>query len=160
MSSSQVYLCLHRAPGLVGDLIRWHSRGKYSHASLWVPGVGVIESREGKGVRRLPDLQPAKGEQIDVFEVAGLTIDQALDVWNFASAQVGKKYDWSMVFGFVSRATKEGHEAGGKWFCSELAFASFKQALVELLRDTVAWEVSPVLLGKSPLLKFVKTISQ
>jgi len=150
---------LHHAPGLFGDLIRWQTRGKYSHASLWFPSVGVIESREGRGVQRLADLKLKKGERIDVFEVTGFTTDQALDVWNFASKQLGKSYDWPMVFGFVSRSTTEGQQTGGKWFCSELVFAAVKAAGVELLRDCEAWEVSPALLSKSPLLKLVSQFS-
>jgi hypothetical protein len=151
--SPRVVVCLHRGPGVIGRLIRWQTRADYSHASLLFPGRGVIESREFKGVRALPALAPAPGEVIDTFSVRGLGCLQEQAVFDFAQAQLGKRYDWPMVFGFVSRSPIEGHQSEGRWFCSELVYAAFRTAGIELLRGIEPWEVSPGLLSYSPRLE-------
>lgn len=150
-------IALHRAPGLVGTLIRWQTRGEYSHASIVMPNGSVIESREGKGVRQLKHLAPVKGEVIDLFEVTpALTADQHLQIAEFLRAQLGKPYDWTMVARFVSRR-QESRSTSGKWFCSELVYAALQQADINLFRATEPWEVSPGLLARSPLLKLVNS---
>lgn len=148
-----VFIALHRGPGLLGTLIRWQTRSPYSHASLYCAGDGVIEAREGHGVRRLSQLDPAEGEKIDLFRIASATPDQLALAWEFAHRQLGKPYDYTMVARFLSRRQASRKESG-KWFCSELAYAAFAHAGLDLLRGTEPWEVSPGLLGKSPLLSF------
>ena len=45
-------ICLHKGKGVVSRMIKWGTRGEYSHASILMDGVGTIfEAREGKGVR-------------------------------------------------------------------------------------------------------------
>lgn len=153
----RVFVCLHRAPGFIGALIRWQQRGDWSHASLLFPGLGVIEAREFAGVRALPALAPRPGERIDVFRVAGLTPAQEGEVFAFAQRQLGKPYDYTMVARFVSRRDAARKESG-KWFCSELAYAAFRSAGANLFRGTEPWEVSPGLLARSPLLHLVEII--
>lgn len=156
-SSSNVLIALHRAPGVVGSLIRWQTRSQYSHASLYCPGFGIIEAREGKGVQRLTDFQLKAGERVDLFRVNGVTDEETNNAWMFAAAQIGKPYDWTMVLRFVSRR-QESRASTGKWFCSELVYASWKSTGVELLRATEPWEVSPGLLGRSPYLTHERTL--
>ena len=149
-----VLLALHRGPGIIGTLIRWQTRSPYSHASLYCPGDGVVEAREGHGVRRLSQLDPLPGETIDLFEVPSATPEQLARLWQFAQAQVGKPYDYTMVLRFVSRRQASRKEAG-KWFCSELAFGAFRHAGIDLLARTEPWEVSPGWLPRSPLARFM-----
>lgn len=144
-------IALHRCTGIVSRLIRWQQRGEWSHASVILRSGAVIESREFIGVRQLPKLAPAKGEIIQVFNVE-CTDEQADAIESFLKSQVGKPYDWPMVFGFVSRSSKEGQESGGKWFCSELAFAAFQRGGIDLLARIDPWEVSPPHLSYSPLI--------
>jgi uncharacterized protein YycO len=146
-----VIVALHRSAGWIGRLIRWQTRSDYSHASILFYGLGVIESREFHGVRRLPALEAGPGEVIDTFSVT-LTPTQAAEIRDFALRQVGKPYDYTMVARFITRR-QESRSTSGKWFCSELVFAAFQKAGVSLLRDTQPWEVSPGLLAKSPLLQ-------
>lgn len=152
---NQLIIGLHRGTGLVSKAIQWQTRSPYSHVSVMCRNGCGIEAREGKGVRVTTDWLKFKapGERVDLF-VVEVTPAQADSIEAFLLDQVGKKYDWTMVFRFVSRQQASRDESG-KWFCSELAFAAFQQAGVDLLRDTQPWEVSPGLLGKSPLLRLV-----
>jgi uncharacterized protein YycO len=149
---------LHRAPGVFGRLIRWQTRSDYSHASLYLPGQGIIEAREGKGVQHLREYEPKDGERIELYRIEGMADADAQSAWEFAEAQIGKAYDWTMVLRFVSRR-QESRSSSEKWFCSELVYASLKAAGIELLRATDPWEVSPGLLGRSPRLSFSRTLN-
>lgn len=148
---------LHRGTSFIGRLIRWQSRSVYSHASMILPGGVFIESREGIGVQcrflsgPSAEVPAAKGELVDQFTLEA-TAAQVAHIEDFAKAQVGKKYDYTMVARFVSRRGPSRRQSG-KWFCSELVFAALERAGLDLLRDTQPWEVSPGLLSKSPLLK-------
>lgn len=145
-----IIIGLHRGTGVIGKLIRWQTRGEYSHASFILPDGLFVEAREFIGVRALPRLQVARGETVDLFTVHA-TEAQVVAVAAFAREQLGKPYDYTMVARFVSRR-QAARTSSGKWFCSELVFAALQQAGINLLRDTEAWEVSPGLLARSPLL--------
>jgi uncharacterized protein YycO len=140
---------LHRSSGLVSRLIKWQTRSDYSHASLVLEDDSILESMQGKGVVMNRKLHEA-GERIDLFTVHALaSVHQ--DALQFAKDQLGKGYDYTMVARFISRRGAN-RSASGKWFCSELVFAAFKESGLPLLRDTESWEVSPELLSKSPYL--------
>jgi uncharacterized protein YycO len=144
-------IALHRAPGLIGTLIRWQTRGEYSHASMLMDDGSVIESREGHGVRRLPRLVRRKGETIDLFNFFH-SPEQNRQITTFLEAQIGKPYDYTMVARFVTRR-QASRAQSGKWFCSELIYAALQQAQLPVFRATDPWEVSPGLLARSPLLQ-------
>lgn len=151
-------VALHSAPGFIGRAIRWQTRSQYSHASLYLPGQGIIEAREGKGVRHISDFELKEGERIEIYRIEGIADADANFAWEFAQAQIGKGYDWTMVLRFVSRR-QESRSSSEKWFCSELVYAALKAAGVDLLRATDPWEVSPGLLGRSPRLSYNRTIT-
>ena len=146
-------IALHRGTGLISRLIQWQQRGEWSHASVILRSGAVIESREFIGVRQLPKLVAAKGELIHVFNVE-CTDEQADKIEAFLKAQIGKKYDYPMVFGFVSRSDTEGTASDGKWFCSEVAFAGFQAGGINLLARIEPFKVSPPHLSYSPLMQF------
>lgn len=143
-------IALYRGTSFVGKLIRWQSRGCYSHASVILPDDSVIESKEFIGVRHLPHIISDPGEAVDQFTVA-TTPAQDLAIGVFLKAQLGKTYDYAAIARFITRKPQPTDDRD-KWFCSELVFEAFRQAGIILLARTEAWEVSPSLLGKSPLL--------
>lgn len=151
-----LYIALYGGSGVIGTAIRWQTRSQYAHAAL-VRGKVLIEAKEGKGVLAR-QLEPAD-EAATYFEVRGLTDEQVAQAWAFAAVQVHKGYDWTMVLRFVSRR-QESRASTGKWFCSELVYAAFKEAGVDLLRETEPWEVSPGLLARSPLLRVISNPKQ
>lgn len=149
-----VTVCLHRGTSLVSRLIRWHSRGEYSHASILMPDGRHYEAREGKGVLRHPHFTLTnKSEQVDQFTLKEPLTEQELNKLEyFLLKQVGKRYDWPMVFGFVSRSEVEGTASAGKWFCSELVYAAFHAIGRPLLATHESWRIDPATLGLSPFL--------
>jgi uncharacterized protein YycO len=144
-------VCLHKGTSVISKLIRWQTRSNYSHASLLFPDGTHLESREFVGVRWHKKFTPNPGEQVDQFVGPPLSEQQYDAIVRFALEQVQKPYDYTMVARFVSRR-QASREESGKWFCSELVYAAYASAGIHLLRDTQPWEVSPGLLGRSPLL--------
>lgn len=150
--SRELTICLHRGESVIGKLIRWQTRGGYSHASMILPDGYFIEAREFIGVRALfGGLVAQPGEKVDTFRIR-ISTEQEAKIAEFLRKQLGKPYDYSAVARFVSRR-KAGRSSSEKWFCSELVFAACLYADVILLRDTQPWEVSPSMLARSPLLE-------
>lgn len=152
-------IALYRGTGFISTGIKWQTRGPYSHAAIILPNNAVIESKEFIGVHQVPlevkDFGAAKGVAVEVYEVDTTDAEDAV-IEAFLRSQLGKPYDYSMVFRFVTRQGMDAHSKG-KWFCSELVFAAFQQAGINLFERTEAWEVSPSMLGRSPLLKPILT---
>ncbi len=140
-------VCLHHGTSWLSSLIKWQTRGRYSHASLLLPDGAHVEAREGRGVVRHRGFTAPQGETADVFELL-ITAEQAEAIEAFILGELGAKYDWRAVFSFVSRSTPKGASAD-KWFCSEFVVSALEAAGIELFRATTPWEVSPALLGRA-----------
>lgn len=145
--------------GAIGKAISRVSRGPYVHASTILDDKCVIEAQAFKGVQKLKSVTEGqkKGRVIDIYDV-DLTPEQEKIITEFLHAQIGKKYDWMMIFGFVLYASREGRKSRNKWFCSELVFASFEKANCILLERVDPWKVNPFNLSWSSKLKFNRRI--
>lgn len=139
-------ILLFKGRGILSAIIRWQQRTMYSHAAVLLWGLEIIEAWQGKGVQRkfLKSL-----ENILCLECPGMTQQQEFDVYSFMQSQVGRGYDYLGVLRFVSRQRNTTNE---EWFCSELVYAAFLAAGINLLARSEPWEVSPGLLARSPLL--------
>lgn len=133
--------------GVISTLIRWQSRGQYSHAALLMPDGQIVESWQGAGVRTkiLSDW-----EGVHRFDVPSMTTDQWDEAIAYALDKVGSGYDYLGVLRFISRRPSPDNE---RWFCSELVFSAFRYVGVDLLNRIDPWAVSPGMLSYSPLLK-------
>lgn len=143
---------LYCGTSFLSRLIRWKTWGKWSHASILTPDFKIYESWT-TGVRKVDDYRQDQtpGTVVHFFDVIGLTDEQSEKVIEFCNKQLGKKYDFWGIFGFLFR---KKYESSNKWFCSELVYAAFKYAGVELLNDIEAYKVSPTHLSYSPFLIF------
>ncbi len=142
---------LHKHNGLAECAIKWQTRSPYSHASVIMDAGQYAVEAVWPRVRLVE--RPPIDPQADYFKVS-LTPEQETRVREFLLKQVGKPYDLTMVCRFVTRQ-QETRKSQGKWFCSELIFAAFKTAGVELLARIEPWEVSPGTLSNSPLLVLI-----
>lgn len=140
---------LYKGTSIISRAIEWQTRGKYSHAAMILNDGSVVEAKEFIGVRRTLGLKSPKGVRVEVFEVQTSPLEDLI-IKNFLLAQIGKRYDYSMVLRFI---TRQGYdpESKKKWFCSELVFAAFRKAGIRLFERTQAWEVPPQMLARSPL---------
>lgn len=140
---------LFRGRGAISTLIRWQTRGEYSHAALLLPDGQIVEAWQGRGVRvkRLSDW-----EGIDKFTVLGMRAEQWDKAIKVALAEVGKGYDYWAIIRFISRGRMPENDS---WFCSELVFSALAQAGVKLFDRIEPSAVSPGLLAISPMLRLV-----
>lgn len=151
-------IALHRGKSLVGRLIRWQSRGPYSHAAIVLHDGEVYESREFIGVHSLPHTPVVKGERVDFYEVFTTPVQDDIIV-SFLKSQLGKQYDYLAIARFITREAMP-HWDKKKWFCSELVFYAFQQAGINLLDRIEPWAVSPNQLSTSPLLRGISKHSK
>lgn len=142
---------LFKGHGPVAAAIRWQTRSRYAHAAILTSDGTLIESKGNTGVHAVAGWK--KTEDAELFQVGGfgLTDREENAAVGWLSEQIGKPYDYLMVARFLDRE-QENRKSSGKWFCSELVFAAYQKAGINLLRDTEPWEVSPGMLARSPLL--------
>jgi uncharacterized protein YycO len=129
---------------LVSALIRWQTRGRYSHAAIRMRDGRIVESWQGAGVRT-KWVKDWSG--IDAYVVPGATDGQWDRAIGFALGQIGRGYDWWAIVRFVSRRAMPAND---RWFCSELVFAALAAGGVRLLERVEASAVSPGTLAWSP----------
>jgi uncharacterized protein YycO len=150
-------ILLFHGRGIISWLIRFQTRGQYSHAAVMLRDGRVIEAWQGSGkhfwrnggVRELPGLKEGK-EGIDAFEIQDLNEEQETRLQTWLLDQVGTKYDYRGVIRFITRARKGDVK---KLFCSELVFEGCLQVGITLLARTHSWEVPPDWLKRSTMLK-------
>lgn len=146
-------ILLYKGRGLLSRMVRFQTRSEYSHAAILLDDK-VVEATYVKGVAAV-SVEKFKC-QVDVFEVA-TTIGQDQKIKSFLVSQFGKFYDLTMCVRFFTRR-QATRKTKGRWFCSELVFAAFQAAGIELFKHIEPWEVSPGLLARSPLLRYSRTI--
>lgn len=151
-------ILLHSGPGFISRAIRFQTRSAWNHASLLFDDRYVIEAREFKGVVRTPvsDIIKAMTKEprlrVAVYDFAEpLTETEIERARQHAENQLGLPYDYGAVFRFISRRASV---INGRWFCSELVTEVANMATRPLFRETAAWEVSPGLIPRTPVLVY------
>ena len=151
-------IAAYKGRSLISKLIKWQTRGKYSHVAVMLSDNEIIEAWHSPArVRVIHSLSEGHkpGTPIDLFEVK-TTPAQDKSIRHFLRSEVGKKYDFAGVARFLSRRSKDNAD---KWFCSELAFSAFRSADIDLLKRIDAYQVDPVALSTSPKLKFIDSLT-
>lgn len=152
-----VLIGLYRKSGIISNIIKFFSRGNYSHVAIQVNGV-VYESKEFHSVRKLTDWC-INTATVDIYEIL-ITEEQEKELIIFLEKQLGKPYDYMMVLGFLFFTTREKRKSRRRWFCSEFVFAALEKIGIKLFNNIEPWKISPVMLSYSPLLKFKYQINK
>ena len=143
----QVKVFMSTADGLLSRLIRWQTRGDYSHAGFLLPDGTIIDSEWGHGVRHIMH-HPESYKRFDVYTIKDLTPIQSGELHRLLLADVGKvKYDYLAVLRFVSRRKMKLNDLA---FCSEYVLEKCRKIAIYLFhKRTHAWRVSPSVLPMS-----------
>jgi hypothetical protein len=159
-------LAFYQGKSLVSRLIRWFTWSRYSHVAWLCRDGSVIEAWHRGGVQRHQSLAEVHtpGTRVEIFKVLThegheLNNLQLGAIEQFLAKQIGNRYDFWGILGFLTRARMEAHNA---WFCSELVFAALRSVGVLPLERVAACKVTPGLLSFSPLLRWhaVVTLKQ
>ena len=149
-------LAFYKGNSLVSHLIRWKTRGPYSHVAVMFDNGGILEAWQGSdSVRWIDSLSDGHtpGTAVDVYSV-NVGYDE-LDAYLFARSKVGQPYGYRTVLKFL---TYTSGDDPASWICSEIALEVVRKAGVDLLSRVDAYKVSPVMLSWSPLLTLEKTV--
>lgn len=138
-------ILLFRGRGIISALIRWQTRGKYSHAALLLPSGEILEAWQGKGVR-VTTLKDWEG--VDAFAVPSMYPDQWAMAIEKGLYEIGAGYDYWGVFSFIRKQPSPDN-----WFCSVLVFSLIAAVGVRLLERIEPRHVYPTLISYSPLLQ-------
>ena len=150
-------LAFYRGKSIISRLIRWKTRGKYSHVAVMFDNGRILEAWQGtNSVRWINDLSDGHtpGTKVDIYDIDTLLMEDA--AFKFAEKQIGKEYGYRTIAKFLTNTSGDNREA---WICSEIALAVAIAGGVPLLARVDAYKVSPVSLSWSPLLKFNSSIT-
>ena len=153
-------IAFYKGDNILDDLVIFFSRGGYSHCCVVLNDGSIIEAKPFTSVRWCKSMTEKLecNSKIDIFEVV-TNSEQDKIIEDFLKKQLGKKYDYLSVIGFVLYDTNEGRKKYGKWFCSELVFAAFQKAGIDLLKRIDAWKVSPTILSYNNVMTLSDSIS-
>lgn len=106
-------LWFYKGPGHIFDqIIRWWTDSIYSHVEIVVDGI-AYGADAWQGRVRVANTSTFNRDNWDVFEITAIH-DTA-----WLNAQLGKKYDWLGIMGFLLFRVDDP----SRWYCSELAAA-------------------------------------
>lgn len=128
----------HDKNNLISNIISWFTFGEYTHVAL-VNGDSVIEAT-GKGnpngilLHSLEDFTK-KHKEVTFRKIQHSSPE---DVWNRASSQLGKKYNWWWMLGYLLHYNNLSNNT--VWSCSELIAWALGE---EVIPKRYLWFVHP-----------------
>jgi len=143
-----IKIAQYKGKSFFSRIIRFMTWGEYSHTAIMFSEVEIIEAWQGSNaVRVIKSLAEGhkSGTPVDIYRVE-MTDAQEHLFRQFITRQVGKKYDFKGIFGFLVR--KNAHKKE-RWFCSELFAAGCEASGVELLNNVLPHQVSPSMVTRS-----------
>lgn len=159
-------------PGTISHVIGWFTRSVYSHVAIKIfdkvchdeTDKLVYEAVE-EGFVKSADWgsRHEKGTIVDVLEFKeSVTLSEELKAATCGDNMLGSGYDYLMVVaGFPLRLKFEPKSSRKRFDCSEAAFL-MAAAMGEnrlLLERCQAYEMAPEDINRSPLLKWVQSIT-
>ena len=150
-------IALYRGISVASRLIRWYTRGPYSHAAWIDPDTGACYEAWTSGVRKelTYESNHTPGTPVDFFATPA-TREQSLAIRQFLQDNLGKPYDWPAIFKFVTRRPEAAADQE-RWDCSEIILSACLSAALPLLARVEPYKVSPSMLSWSPLLVHVRS---
>lgn len=131
------------------SLIAWFSAGHFSHVDAVLPKSGMLLGAQSRVIGSYPagvqirHQNYAPWQRRVEFEVS-CTATQSRRFYKFLREQVGKPYDHSAIWGFV---TGRDWRQDDSWICSELQAAALEYAGVLPKLYLAANKITPVALA-------------
>jgi uncharacterized protein YycO len=119
-------IALYKGKSIISRIIKSFTWSQYSHAA-WIDDDGsVYEAWHRGGVTHVNSISAnhTPGTLVHIYKVTNETPEIRQAVRIFLQSQVGLKYDWLGVFGFVLRAHRFARQ--NRWFCSELVAEAYR----------------------------------
>ena len=146
----------YRGTSLVSKLIRFFTRGPYSHVAIQTDDGRIFEAWHSPAkVRVIYDFGEGHepGTRVDLFELTMSFPEKAVA---HLEHSVGRRYDFKGVLGFLTKRTSDDRRA---CFCSELATEVSIIGGRPALDRVKPFKVSPTMLSMSPLFEYKGSIT-
>jgi uncharacterized protein YycO len=156
-----MYILQYQGISLASRLIKLVTWGIYSHTALANSAGFVCEAWEHGGVTHTtnPWENHTLGTKISIYKLK-CTLEQETMIMDRAVSQLGHKYDWQALFGFLPILRNLWKNDSNKWFCSHFAAWACRQGGVPLFSQTAPlYKVSPSRITWSSKLKFCETVT-
>jgi len=143
-----IKIAQYKGTSFVSRAIKFVTWGRYSHTAIILADDIIVEAWQGSNsVRIIKSLSNGHkpGTHIDIYSVR-MGAEQERVFRQFVLDQVGKKYDFWGIAGFLRR---KDLQRGESWFCSELFAAGCEKAGVHLLNNARPSQVSPSMVTRS-----------
>jgi len=118
-----------RQKGIASSAIAWFSQGNFSHVDAVLPSGRLLGARNDNALGIPSGVQIRPEGYADWALRVRFTIpttqEQANKFYTFLREQIGKPYDRSAIWGFV---TGRNWRAQDSWICSELQAAALEHA--------------------------------
>lgn len=159
MKKGDIVFC--QGKGLMGSLIRFFDKGKWSHVAIAISNRYVLESDYDTSVAILP-FDRSEYSKIEVFDL-GLTMKQRERVGRIGAGLVGRRYDYpqilwyaiSKIFGIKGR-NRLNHP--DYYICSELVYFVLREA--GILKELGIEDIRGTDLTPNQLYDLVKYVSK
>ncbi len=150
-----IYILNYKGFSAVSRAIKLATWSPYSHTAIADHQGRVIEAWHQGGVVRSPSPWSRHEEKtpVTVYRLPGLDEVGAGRIWRLTASQVGKKYDFRALCGFVPGLRWLWKDDPNKWFCSHLTAHACKLGRRPLFSwTTPLYKISPGLIHYSPAL--------
>jgi len=152
----RIFIAQYRGIGPLSKGIELFTRSDWSHSAIVIKrgchSFTLYEAWGFKGVVRVDgdnmisvlSANHRPGTPVDIFEV-----NLPCPNMYFIEAQVGKKYDWSLINKFITRLPAT---INNRWICSELVGEFCKRSGLAM-QNMPTWKMAPEHIGISPVIK-------
>mgnify|MGYP000863110273 FL=1 len=118
-------------------LIRLCTFSKWSHVAVLIDEFSIIDSTAKYGGVKITSKEVFKSTY--EFEVYDIELPDEEAAISFLFSQIGKKYDWTSIFGMIFQRNWQEDD---RWFCSELLEAACVKGGKQRFRDEV-YRITP-----------------
>ncbi len=150
-----IRIAQYKGSSIISRVIKFISWGAYSHTGIILGDGLIVEAWQGSNsVRVIKSLSDGHkpGTPVDIYSVR-MGVEQERLFTEYVEAQIGKKYDYWGIWGFLRR---KDLQRGESWFCSELFAAGCEKAGVSLLNNLLPSQTSPSMITRSPITKLIE----
>jgi uncharacterized protein YycO len=150
-------IVLFKGTSFISRIIRFISKGEYTHVALAINSEEIIEADRfiKTRVRKL-----SEGESVILMR-SSITEEQGQGIANYALTLVDNEYDYLSVFIWFIRLLFSSHIYGifnnaNRLYCSEVVDRSYQHEGIDLIIDRETGDVLPSEFILSPRLNFVE----